>query len=60
MQGDEITDLDACELSDSIRKRQVSCLEVMTAYLTRIDRVNPGFNAIILRQPHERLLALAQ
>lgn len=43
----QITDLDASALSDAIHTREVSCREVMAAYLERIHRVNPGFNAIV-------------
>lgn len=59
MHHDEITGLDACALSDAIRSRQVSCREVMIAHLDRIDRLNPQFNAIVLPQPRESLLAQA-
>jgi amidase len=46
-------------LSTLIRARDVSCREVMTAYLDRIDAVNPAVNAIVARQPRETLLAQA-
>jgi amidase len=42
-----ITDLDACELSDHIQSRKVSCVEVMHAYWDRIQQHNPTFNAIV-------------
>jgi amidase len=42
----------AVELAHSIRRRQVSCVEVMTAYLNRIDALNPRVNAVVaLREP---------
>lgn len=51
--------LDALALSAAIRQREISCRELMRATLERIDRVNPGVNAIVsLRQP-EALLAQA-
>ena len=46
-------------LSTLIHARDVSCREVMIAYLDRIDAVNPAVNAIVARQPRETLLAQA-
>jgi amidase len=43
----DITELSASKLSAAIRDRQVSCLEVMQAYLERIERYNPVYNAIV-------------
>ena len=37
----EITGWSAAELSAAIRDRMVSCVEVMTACLDRIEEVNP-------------------
>ena len=46
--GDSITDLDAHALSrDESMRGEVSCVEVMRAYLARIHRLNPRFNAIV-------------
>lgn len=59
MPSDPITELDACALSAAIRRREVSCREVMQAYLGRIDRLNPEVNAIVSRLPVEPLLAQA-
>jgi len=50
---------DATELSRAIHARRVSCREVMQAYLTRIHRLNPTFNAIVNLAPDEALLAEA-
>jgi amidase len=50
---------DAAELSVAIRRRLVSCVEVMTAYLDHIDRVNPSVNAIVNLRPRSELLAEA-
>ncbi len=55
-----ITDLNACELSERIHARQLSCTDVMQAYLERMDRLNPVYNAIVNRAPHENLLAQAR
>jgi Asp-tRNA(Asn)/Glu-tRNA(Gln) amidotransferase A subunit family amidase len=40
MTNDAITDLNALSLSHAIHARQVSCREVMQAYLARIHRMN--------------------
>lgn len=57
---DDIIELDACALSEAIAGRKVSCLQVMQAYLARIDRLNPVFNAIVNLAAHEDLLAQAR
>ena len=59
MSANDITALDAIPLSQAIRSRQVSCREVLRAYLERIDRLNPAYNAIVSLQPREQLLARA-
>ena len=41
-----VTDLSADELSQAIHSKQLSCREVMQAYLHHIDAVNPRFNAL--------------
>jgi amidase len=51
--------LDAAALSQAIRARDISCREVMQAFLARIDRLNARFNAIVSLQAPETLLALA-
>lgn len=51
----DITELSASQLSAAIRERQVSCLEVMQAYLERIDRYNPVYNAIVNLAEQDRL-----
>jgi amidase len=55
----EIIDLSALDLSAAIHARQISCREVMTAYLDRIDAVNPLLNAIVGRRDRDELLAEA-
>jgi amidase len=47
MAPDEICDMPAVELAARIRRKQLSAREVMTAHLARIERVNPGVNAIV-------------
>ena len=52
--------MNAVELSNVIKSKQVSCVEVMTAYLDHIGRVNPKVNAIVSLQPRDGLLAQAK
>jgi len=54
-----LTDLSASDLSQAIHERQVSCREVMQAYLSRIHAVNPTFNAIVSLQDGDNLLQQA-
>jgi amidase len=56
----DITDLDAVALAAAIASRAVSCVEVMTAYLDRIDRLNPQLNAIVNLRDRAPLLAEAR
>jgi amidase len=58
--GSEIIALDARGLSEAIHARRVSCVEVMTAYLDHIDRVNPIVNAIVSLEPRASLLQQAR
>jgi amidase len=51
-----ITRLDARALSAAIHGKQVSCREVMQAYLQRIDDQNPAHNALVSLQAPEALL----
>jgi amidase len=55
----EITDLSARALAEAIRTRRVSSEEVVAAFLARIDRLNPGLNAIVSLR-HEEALAEAR
>ena len=55
----DITAWTGTELSQAIHDRAVSCREVMQAYLARIDRLNPAFNAIVSRVASDDLLAQA-
>jgi amidase len=56
----EIVNLDALALSTAIKSKQVSCVEVMNAYLDQIERVNPRVNAIVSLQPREVLIEQAK
>ncbi|MEY4174268.1 MAG: hypothetical protein RI900_1433 [Actinomycetota bacterium] len=53
------TDLGAAELSVAIHTRDVSCREVMTAFLDRIEQRNPALNAIVSLRDREVLLGEA-
>ena len=54
-----ITELSALQLSAGIQRRELSCLEVMQAFLQRIAAINPHANAIVNLQEPDMLLALA-
>lgn len=43
----DVTELSASQLSAAIRQQHVTCAEVMQAYLDRIQRYNPIYNAIV-------------
>lgn len=51
-----IVAMPAHALSDAIRRREFSCVEVMRAYLAHIDHVNPKINAIVARRDADVLL----
>ena len=55
----DITELSASDLSAAIRQREVSCTEVMQAYLPRIHRYNPIYNAIVSLVDDDELLSQA-
>jgi amidase len=54
--SNDIVTLDAIALSHAIESKQVSCVEVMIAYLDRIERLNPRVNAIVSLRPRADLL----
>jgi amidase len=47
-------------LAEAIWSREVSCVEVMTAYLDHIERLNPRVNAIVALRDRAELLAEAK
>ena len=55
----EIPLLSATALSAAVQQRQVSCREVMQAYLARIEVLNPKVNALVGLLPIEPLLQQA-
>jgi amidase len=58
-QNPEICDLPARQLAALIKTGKLSSREVVTAFLQRIDALNPRVNAIISRVPEAQLLAQA-
>ncbi|OAJ63803.1 amidase [Paraburkholderia ginsengiterrae] len=56
---DPIVQLSGDELASAIRRKEVSCVETMTAYLDHIDRVNGTVNAIVALRERDALLAEA-
>ncbi|MGW8379577.1 amidase [Streptomyces sp. ODS28] len=52
--------LDALALSRAIRRREVSCAEVMTAYLDHVERANPRVNALVGLRDRESSMAEAE
>jgi amidase len=55
----DIVDLSAVELSDAIKDKVVSCVDVMKSYLAQIDKLNPTFNAIVSLRNRDELLSEA-
>ena len=55
----QIVDFSALQLSRAIHERNVSCIEVMQAYLAHIARHNPTYNAIVGQVDDDSLLAQA-
>jgi amidase len=55
-----IPEMTGIQLSRAIRQKKVSCVEVMSATLDRIDRLNPKVNAIVSRQAPDDLLRQAR
>ncbi|MFK7994791.1 MAG: amidase [Granulosicoccus sp.] len=51
-----LTDFSAVELSTKIESSEISCVELMSAYLDRIEAINPALNAIVALRPREELL----
>jgi amidase len=57
--GADIVMLDAVRLGAAIHARDVSCVEVMGAYLDQIERLNTTYNAIVALQDRGVLLRQA-
>ncbi len=56
----DIIDFSALELSEAIREKHTSCLEVMQAYLEHIHTYNPVYNAIVGMVDDDDLLSQAR
>ena len=54
-----IPNMSALALSKAIHSKEVSCREVMQAYLKQIETHNPASNAIVSLAPQEAILAQA-
>lgn len=55
----DLTTLGAAALSDAIHARDLSCREVMAAFLDRIERRNPALTAIVSLRDADELMAEA-
>ncbi len=44
----ELAFLPALELAEAIRGKRVGCVELLTHYLARVERINPALNAIVV------------
>jgi amidase len=58
--ANDIVLMDAAVLSKAIHSRKVSCVEVMSAYLEHIERINPKVIAIVALQERADLLIQAR
>ena len=56
----QIVMMGASALANAIGSRQLSCVEVMTAYLDHIAELNPHVNAIVALQDRGSLLEQAR
>ena len=58
--ANSIVEMTAQQLSAAIQTRAVSCVEVMSAFLNQIDRLNPTYNAVVARADSDQLLDQAR
>lgn len=56
----DVCSLSAIELSQAIHDRKISCVDVMKAFLDRIERFNQKVNALVNLAPRQSLLAQAK
>jgi len=56
----DLTAMSASQLSAAIRQRHVTCVEVMQAYLARIHKYNPIYNAIVSMVDDDKLIKQAE
>lgn len=55
----DILEMDAVSLADALKRKDLSARELMTAHLSRVDALNPQFNAIVSRIDSEAALQQA-
>ncbi|NNF35156.1 MAG: amidase [Saprospiraceae bacterium] len=55
-----LTDLSAVDLSNAIKNKNASCVEIMKAYLDRIHKYNPVYNAIVSMVDDDQLIQQAK
>jgi Asp-tRNA(Asn)/Glu-tRNA(Gln) amidotransferase A subunit family amidase len=55
----DLVDRDAREIAALVERREVSCVEVVTAHLDRIERLNPAVNALVALRDRDAVLAEA-
>jgi amidase len=60
MSASEICFMTATELAARIRRKDLSCTEVMGAHLAQIERVNPTINAVVTLIPGEQAMDRAR
>lgn len=58
--GSDIVTMDGSVLSRAIQTKQLSCVEVMTAYLAHIEKINGKVNALVALQDPAQLLQQAK
>jgi amidase len=56
----DLLETSACELARGVATRRFSAVELMTATLERIERLNPRHNALVALRPREALMAEAR
>ncbi len=56
----ELLDLSLIELTDALRAKKASAVELMEAVLARIDETNPDLNAVVAMHDREKLLSEAR
>jgi amidase len=57
---DELALLDATAQADLVRNKEVTALELVTAAIDRIERVNPSVNAVVIRMYEQAREAASQ
>jgi Asp-tRNA(Asn)/Glu-tRNA(Gln) amidotransferase A subunit family amidase len=60
MRVNDLVMMDAASLASTIHMRRASCVEVMSAYLDHIEKLNSKVNAIVAIQDRGELLRQAR